>query len=411
MSASTMGLGVGCAAAAALPTAPSARGRAGGRGRRHGVSVVRRGRRVVRATTMEDEAWDPTQSFLRRNKAPLRWKVGFFSATPGFMKAAKEKSLVESIPGATFFDVALGPDTAYLARGMDAVCLFVNDECGPEVVDLLADLGVKAVLMRCAGFDRVNLDACARRGVTVANVPAYSPEAVAEFAVSLCLALNRKIIKAAARVREGNFALNGLVGFDMHGKTVGVMGTGRIGAAACRIYAGFGCKVLAYDAYENEALKQEIPGLRYVGLDEILASSVVLSLHLPLNDDTYHVIDDAAIAKMEKRPIIVNVGRGGLIDTDALLRGLKSRKLRGVGLDVIEGEAGMYFQDWSDDEIGFNDVADSSFVRLSTFPNVILTPHVAFLTDEALEQILSTTAQNAAQIERGEPVKNEVKKR
>lgn len=289
----------------------------------------------------------------------------------------------------TFHDSPLNADTAaLLPAGQDAVCVFVNDALPAPVIDVLADRGVKAILLRCAGFNNVDLEAARRRGLMVANVPSYSPEAVAEFAVALLQTLNRATHRAYNRVREGNFALDGLLGRTLHGKTVGVVGTGRIGLAAARILAGFGCKVLAHDPFPNEATLREVGG-EYKDLDELLAEADVVSLHCPLTASTRHMINDEAITKMRKGVLLVNTSRGGLVDTQALVRGLKSRHLGGVALDVYEGEGSLFYEDHSGHIID-----DDVLMRLMTFPNVIVTGHQAFFTDEALREIADCTLRN-----------------
>lgn len=302
-----------------------------------------------------------------------------------------------------FFEPRLVRDTASLASGFDAVCSFVNDKLDAETLELLHRGGVRLVALRSAGYSHVDLAAAARLGLKVVRVPAYSPHAVAEHAVALVLTLNRKIHRAHARVREGNFSLDGLVGFDLVGKTVGIIGTGQIGAVAARIFRGFDCRVLAFDVRPDENLARD-HGVRYAPLDEIYRESDILSLHVPLTPSTRHLIDAAAIAKMKRGVMIINTGRGALIDSKALIDALKTRHVGAAGLDVYEEEEGIFFQDLSNEVL-----TDDVLARLLTFPNVLITAHQAFLTSEALAAIADTTLANATAFERGEPLVNEVR--
>jgi D-lactate dehydrogenase len=299
-----------------------------------------------------------------------------------------------------FFEPRLTPQTAVLARGFPAICSFVNDFVTPEVLDLLVPEGLRLVALRCAGFNQVDLEACQRQGVRVARVPAYSPHAVAEHTVGMMLALNRKYHKAFNRVREANFAIDGLLGFDMQGKTAGIVGTGKIGAVTAGILAGFGCRVLLYDPYENDECRQFG---RYVPLDELLAESDILTLHCPLTRATHHLIDRSAIDRMKRGVMLINTSRGALIDTQAVIAGLKSGHIGYLGLDVYEEEADLFFEDLSDRVI-----QDDTFMRLLTFPNVLITSHQAFFTATALEQIAQVTVANLTAFERGENLANEV---
>jgi len=294
----------------------------------------------------------------------------------------------------SFFETRLQPSTAGLARGFDAICPFVNDELSAPVVRTLADGGVRLLTLRSAGFNHVDLDATREAGVSVARVPAYSPHAVAEHAVGLILALNRKFHRAYARVREGNFALQGLLGFDLHGKTVGVVGTGRIGVVFVRIMAGFGCRILAHDPQPSD----EITGLggQYVPLEELLAQSDIVALHLPLTPATRHLVDEAAVARMKEGAMLINTSRGGLVDTRAVIEGLKSGRIGALGLDVYEEEEELFFEDLSDTVIH-----DDVFARLLTFPNVLITGHQGFFTREALQNIAEVTLANATAFETG----------
>lgn len=294
----------------------------------------------------------------------------------------------------TFIRATLDPATAPLAGGHEATCIFVNDRADAEVLEILAGGGVRLLALRSAGFNHVDLEACARLGLTVARVPAYSPYAVAEHAVALLLALNRRIPRAASRVREGNFELSGLLGFDLHGRTAGVIGTGQIGAVAARILLGFGMRVLAYDVFQNKDLCAA--GICYVPLDQLLKESDVVTLHIPLMKETHHLINDRALGLMKPGAMLINTSRGPLLDTRAAIRALKSSHLGGLALDVYEGEAELFFKDRSGEVL-----EDDTFARLLTFPNVLITAHQAFFTQDALEAIARTTLQNLSGFEHG----------
>ena len=292
-----------------------------------------------------------------------------------------------------FLEPRLDAGTTALCEGASAVCAFVNDRLDDAALQRLQAQGVRLVLLRCAGFNQVDLAAAAARGLSVGRVPEYSPHAVAEHTAALVLTLDRKLHRAYARVREGNFALEGLMGFDLHGRTVGVVGTGRIGLQFCRIMRGFGCRLLAHDpqpAPEAAALD-----LRYVGMDELLAASDVLSLHCPLTPATHHLIDAAALARMKPGAMLINTSRGAVIDTRAVIEALKSGRLGSLGLDVYEEEGDLFFRDLSATVI-----QDDVFARLLTFPNVVITGHQAFFTEEALRAIADTTLANATAFER-----------
>lgn len=292
-------------------------------------------------------------------------------------------------------------NTTVLARGYDAVCVFVNAPMDREVLQGLHREGVRLILLRCAGYNNVDLGAAAALGMTVMRVPAYSPEAVAEHAMALALAVNRKLHKAYIKVRENNFSLVGLAGLDLYGKTAGIVGTGRIGLALCRICYGFGMRVLAYDKYESPAAKAL--GVEYVGLDRQFGESDLISLHCPLSDETYHMINAQTIAQMKKGVILVNTSRGALVDTQALIAGIRDHRFHGVGLDVYEEEDDNVFENREDDIL-----LSSVVARLLSFPNVIVTSHQGFLTNEALDAIARTTLQNAESYACGEPIKENV---
>jgi D-lactate dehydrogenase len=299
----------------------------------------------------------------------------------------------------TFFEPRLTSATARLAEGHAAACLFVNDVASAEVLQHLAAGGTRMLALRSAGYNHVDLAAAARHGFTVARVPAYSPHAVAEHTVGLMLALNRHVHRAYNRVREGNFALDGLLGFDMRGKTVGVVGTGKIGAIVAQIVHGFGCEILAYDLAEHPGCVAL--GARYVPLDALLARSDIITLHCPLTPQTYHLIDAAALARMRPGAMLINTSRGALLDAQAAIEALKSGRLGYLGLDVYEEEADLFFEDLSNRVL-----RDDVFARLLTFPNVIITGHQAFFTQTALAAIAETTMVNLTAFAAGQVLAN-----
>ena len=302
----------------------------------------------------------------------------------------------------TFFETALNKHTASLTKDYNAVCVFVNDDLNAATIEKLAKNGVQLIALRCAGFNNVDLKAAAEKNIKVVRVPAYSPQAVAEHAVALILTLNRKTHKAYNRVRENNFSLEKLTGFNLYGKTVGVIGTGIIGQCFAKIMLGFGCKVLAYDIKPNEELKRS--GVEYVELETLLKASDIISLHCPLNEHTHHLIDQNAFEKMKDGAMLINTGRGALIDTSAVVEALKSEKLGYLGIDVYEQESGLFFNDLSETVN-----KDDDFLRLMSFPNVLITGHQGFFTKEALEQIAQVTLQNLTDFEKGAALENEVK--
>jgi D-lactate dehydrogenase len=327
-------------------------------------------------------------------------KIAFFS-TKSYDRKHFESEIKKSEHTITFFEDALNMQTARLVSGYDAVCIFVNNPMNEELIAKVADLGIEVIALRSAGFNHVDLEACKKHGVTVYRVPAYSPEAVAEHTVAIILTLNRKTHKAYNRVRENNYSLEGLTGFNLHNKTVGVIGTGTIGTAFCRIMKGFGCDILAFDPNENEKVKEM--GGRYVDFDKLVESSDIISLHCPLIPQTRHMIDRDSIEKMKDGVMLINTSRGALIDTPAVIDGLKQKKVGFLGIDVYEQEDNLFFKDLSSEVIQDDDIA-----RLMTFPNVLITGHQAFLTEEALRQITETTIQNLSDHEQGEKVENEV---
>lgn len=300
-----------------------------------------------------------------------------------------------------YLDDRLSASTAALAAGAPVACAFVNDDISASVLEALAAGGTHTVALRCAGFNNIDLEAAARLGIAVVRVPAYSPNAVAEHTIALILALNRRIHRAYNRVRDGNFALDGLVGFDLAGKTAAVIGTGRIGGIVARLLWHLRCKVLAVDAHHDDHLVDL--GVPYVPLEQALADAHVLVLNCPLTDETHHLVDAEAVAAMRPGVMIVNTGRGALIDTEAVVDGLKSGQVGSLALDVYEEESRLFFEDRSDQIID-----DDVFARLLTFPNVLITAHQAFLTSEALEAIAETTLANVAAVMSGERCVNEV---
>ena len=320
-------------------------------------------------------------------------KVAVFSTKP-YDREYLDRANAGHGHALSFFEAHLAPETAVLAVGHDAVCAFVNDTVNAEVLRQLAAGGTRLIALRSAGFNHVDLAAARDLGITVARVPAYSPHAVAEHAVGLILTLNRKLHRAYARVREGNFSLNGLRGFDLYGRTVGIIGTGKIGTELARIMLGFGCRVLAFDIEVSPACRDL--GVEYVTLDELLRGSDIVSLHCPLNEHTHHLINAARLATMKRGVMLINTSRGRLIDTRAAIAALKSGQIGYLGIDVYEEEEQLFFEDLSSQIIH-----DDVFMRLLTFPNVMVTAHQAFFTDEALLNIAGTTIANVTAFERG----------
>lgn len=300
-----------------------------------------------------------------------------------------------------FFQPHLTHETCALASGFEGVCVFVNDILNADVLKFLKEHGTGLVALRCAGFNNVDLAAAAELGITVVRVPSYSPEAVAEHTVALILSLNRKLHRAHSRVREVNFSLEGLLGSNLHTKTVGVIGTGKIGTAFSKIIKGFGCKILAYDPYPNPECEKL--GVIYTDPTTVFEESDIISLHCPLTPDTYHLIDSNALKKMKKGIIIINTSRGAVVDTKAVISALKSGKIGYLGLDVYEEEEDLFFEDLSNEVI-----QDDTFARLLTFPNVLITGHQAFFTYESLHAIAETTLSNITDFKQGEPCINQI---
>ena len=327
-------------------------------------------------------------------------KILFYAA-----KTYDKKSFdpcLEGFPGISidYIDHELEPRTAALAEGYDAICAFVSADVGAETLTILKEKGVKTVLMRCAGYNNVDTAKAKELGIKVKIVPGYSPEAVAELAMGLALAVNRRLYKAYNKVRENDYSLRGLRGVNFYQKTAGIVGTGKIGAAMCRICRGFGMRVIAYDMYKNPALADFV---EYVSMDELLEQSDLISLHCPLLDSTYHMINIETIKKMKDGVILVNTSRGALVDTDELIEGIRMNKFLGVGLDVYEEETGNVYEDRSD-EIMMHSVT----ARLLSFPNVMITSHQGFYTMEALQAIAGTTLQNLVDADRDVRTNNDV---
>ena len=328
-------------------------------------------------------------------------KIALFSAK-NYDKEYFDRINIHRNYSITYFEAGLNKNTANLTQGFDGVCVFVNDNLDKETIEKIAANGVKIIALRCAGFNNVDIPAAHANNIKVVRVPAYSPEAVAEHATALILTLNRKTHKAYNRVRESNFSLERLTGFNLHNKTVGVIGTGIIGRAFCNIMLGFGCHVMAYDIYESDELKQK--GVKYTGLDKLLKQSDIISLHCPLTPETKHIINKSAFNKMKNGAMLINTGRGALINTKDAIKALKDGKLGYLGIDVYEQETNFFFRDLSQVIM-----QDEVFARLMTFPNVLVTAHQAFFTSEALEQIAIITLNNLADFENGKALVNEVK--
>lgn len=317
---------------------------------------------------------------------PIKSKITFFS-TQSYDKVFFEKYNTDFGYELDFFDTQLNEQTVKLISNTDVVCVFVNDVVNASVIKQLAERKVRIIALRCAGFNNVDLDAAKKYNLKVCRVPAYSPEAVAEHAMAMILTLNRKTHKAYNRVREQNFSLNGLLGFDLHGKTVGIIGTGNIGKAFAKIIKGFGCNVLAFDIVTDSEM--EAAGVSFVSLETIFKESDIISLHCPLNEKTKHLIDKKSLSIMKDHVMIINTSRGGLIETACVIEGLKEGKIGYLGIDVYEQEEKLFFRDLSEDII-----QDDAIQRLMSFPNVLVTAHQAFFTNEALTQIALVTFNN-----------------
>jgi D-lactate dehydrogenase len=327
-------------------------------------------------------------------------KVAIFS-TKAYDRRFLEVANADHGHELVFLEPRLTCDTAVLASEVPAVCAFVNDQLDEKTLKAIAEQGTHLIALRSAGFNHVDLKAAADLGLTVVRVPAYSPYAVAEHTIGLILTLNRKIHRAYNRVREGNFSLDGLLGFDLHNRTVGIIGTGKIGMIVAQILKGFGCQLLTYDLYPNPEC--EALGTKYVELPELFSASDIITLHCPLTPETQHLIDDQALEQMKPGVMLINTSRGALIDTEAVTRALKSQKIGYLGLDVYEQESDLFFEDLSEAVI-----QDDVFQRLLTFPNVLITGHQAFFTENALKKIAETTLSNITDIEAGRSCPNEV---
>ncbi|WP_114784343.1 2-hydroxyacid dehydrogenase [Botryobacter ruber] len=326
--------------------------------------------------------------------------ITFFSSKPYDQQFFQEANQAYNYH-LKFLEPHLHKSTAVLAKGTDVVCVFVNDAVNAEVLEELAAQGVRLIALRCAGYNNVDLVAAARLGIKVVRVPAYSPYSVAEHTIALILTLNRKTHRAYNRVREGNFTLSGLMGFDLHGRTVGIIGLGKIGLATARILKGFGCHVLGYDIAESE--ESTSIGVDFTDLDTLYKRSDIVSLHCPLTPETYHIINEHSIGKMKKGVMLINTSRGALIDTKAVIKGLKTGQISYLGLDVYEEEADLFFEDYSGIVI-----QDDVFMRLLSFNNVLITGHQAFFTSNALSKIAEVTLQNISDFEKNVPLKNAV---
>jgi D-lactate dehydrogenase len=320
-------------------------------------------------------------------------KIAMFDAKKYDLDAFNQQNRFDIV--ITPHETALSEQTAILAKGSKVVCIFVNDVCNEKVIEKLARYGVQLIALRCAGYNNVDIEACKKHNIDLVRVPAYSPHAVAEHSVALMLMLNRNLHRAYLRNRAGQFILDGLVGFNMFEKTVGVVGTGRIGQCVINILLGFGCKVLAYDIYPNQEI-EKLASVTYTSLDDLFQHSDIVTLHAPLVAETYHCINEQSISKMKNGVMLINTSRGGLIDSKALIKGLKNKAISSAGLDVYEEEADIFFKDMSNTIID-----DDVFARLLSFSNVVITSHQAFLTHEALSNIAETTLANINEYKEG----------
>jgi D-lactate dehydrogenase len=328
-------------------------------------------------------------------------KIAVFSTQP-YERPYFDKQNVGHKHHLTYFETPLNENNCALAEGFEAVCAFVSDKIDKKVVEKLSKMGVKLIDLRSAGFNNVDIEAAKAANIKVLRVPAYSPQAVAEHAVAMILTLNRKTHKAYNRVREGNFSLAGLMGFNLYGKTVGIVGTGKIGRAFATIMQGFGCIVIAYDVKESDEIKAK--NIEYLHFEKLLERSDIISLHCPLTPSTTHLFDDVAFSKIKKGAMLINTSRGGLVKTTHAVDALKSGQLGHLGIDVYEQEENLFFKDLSETLI-----QDDTIERLLSFNNVLVTPHQGFFTHEALEQIATITMNNFTDFENGLPLENEVK--
>ena len=325
-------------------------------------------------------------------------KIAFYSTKP-YDRIYFEPMSREYDIEIHFFELPCNEETIPLANGYDALCVFVNDYINKNMIKQLADMGVKAILLRCAGYNNVDVKAASKCGIPVLRVPSYSPQAVAEFAMALLLTVNRHTHRAYTRTRDFNMNINGFMGMDLYGKTAGVVGTGRIGQAMIKILSGFGMKILAFDPYPNPALDVE-----YTSIEDLFKRSDVITLHCPLTSETKHIVQAKTIEMMKNDVYLINTSRGDLIRTEDLIDGLLKKKFAGVGLDVYDEEGGVFYEDRSNDII-----EDENLARLATFPNVLITSHMGFFTKEAVKAIAEVTLKNADAVQKGLPLENEVK--
>ena len=346
-----------------------------------------------------DQALDLCLNFTPNSSFSIM-RIAVFS-TKSYDREYLDRFNAEAKHELVYFEAPLNANTGNLTQGFEGVCAFVNDKLDKATINAIAVNGIRVIVLRCAGFNNVDLDAAKKNGIRVLRVPAYSPEAVAEHAVALMMTLARKTHKAYNRVRENNFSLERLNGFNIYGKTVGVIGTGRIGIAFCRIMMGFGAKLIAYDVYESEELRAS--GVEYRSLDDVMRLSDIISLHCPLNPATKYLVNKSTIGEMKKGVMLINTSRGGLINTRDVLIGLKQGKIGYLGIDVYEQEEKLFFEDLSESII-----EDDMIGRLMSFPNVLITSHQGFFTNEALEQIAYTTISNISDFESGKANANEV---
>lgn len=327
-------------------------------------------------------------------------KIAVFSTKP-YDQEYFEKYSSNNDYTFSFFETALNKTTANLSAGFDVICAFVNDKVDKDTIEVLANNGIRLIAMRCAGFNNVDIQSAKQHQIKVVRVPAYSPEAVAEHSAALIMTLNRKTHKAYNRVREGNFSLKNLIGFNLHGKVVGIIGTGQIGIAFCKIMKGFGCRLLAYDIAEAKVLVEM--GVEYLPLGEVFQQADIISLHCPLNQSTKHMVNKASLEQMKKGVMIINTSRGALINTSDAIEGLSQKKIGYLGIDVYEQEENLFFEDLSESII-----EDDDILRLNSFPNVLITSHQAYFTKEAMDQITVITLNNIQAFENNEPIANEV---
>lgn len=330
----------------------------------------------------------------------LYMKIAMFS-TKSYDQEYFEKYSKVNNYSFSFFETGLNKNTANLTIGFDAVCVFVNDKIDNDTIKILSANGIKLIAMRCAGYNNVNIKSAKSNNIKVVRVPAYSPEAVAEHSIALILTLNRKTHKAYNRIREGNFSLKNLIGFNLHGKTVGVIGAGKIGATFCRIIKGFGCRVIAYDILKSEELAKS--GIEYLPLNEVFKQSDILSLHCPLTPQTKYIVNEESLSLMKKGVMIINTSRGGLINTIDVIKSLTNEKIGYLGLDVYEQEENLFFEDLSESII-----QDDLILKLNSFPNVLITSHQAFFTKEAMDEITKTTLENIRCFDKNLALINEI---